>query len=468
MYGLFGLLVLLGLIVLLINLYLQSAGVQSKIQKSLSNAFDLPIEIQTVSYTPPRGLRLSSITIPPDSPDDPPFLKCASVTLRFRLSPLFRNRFVINEVVIHNPTMYWAQTERGKWQPPKDTAPPGKSESEPPFESSPSPETESPIAVQPVETTITGTEPAETPLFARAPRFEVQVKHFGVKEGTFDLRKNDDEPIVTFTGINIEGDISSKGIAVGNASSLQTRIVEKVLLESLTSDFKLSPDELELREVRADLGGGMLQGAFDFAPSKDDSPYDLTTEFSNVEVRRLLEEAGGPGSKVSGTLSGSLKLNGSTRDGSKTDGIGRLTLEDGTFEQYGILQFIGDNLHISELSKLELKEAYANFHVENGRIYVDDLFLKSPNLEIRAKGKINPDKKLRLHARLTINEQISRQLPGFIEDNFNEIKGSKQRFVDFEIGGTLDQPETDLVRLVLWKKQEETAVRLFRQIFGGK
>ena len=209
-------------------------------------------------------------------------------------------------------------------------------------------------------------------------------------------------------------------------------------------------------------------GSFDFELSKDDSPYKLAAEFSNVALRRVLEEAGGPASKVSGTLSGFLKLEGSTRDPSRAEGTGRLILENGSFKQYDILQFVGENLHISELQNLELKQAHANFHIDKGRTFLDELILKSPNLEIRARGKIHRDGKLRLKARLTINDKISRQLPEFIEENFTEIEGTNQRFVDFEIGGTIEKPETDLIRLVLWKKQEDTAIRFFRQIFGGK
>ncbi len=470
LYGLACVVALLGLLVLFINLYLQSPGVQAKIQESLGQAFDLPIEIHTISYTPPSGLKLSGITVPSKAPEAPPFLRSTSVTVRFRLSPLFRNRFIINEVVIHDPTMYWTQTARGKWQPPQETG----GEQEPVVEPTPTPEPESPalaaLEEPPLDLPPPETDPAKTPNQNqwRGPRFEVQVKHFGVKNGTFDLRKDDDDPVVTFMGIGIEGDISSKGVATGTAGSLKTRIVEKVLLEKLTTQFKLSSDELELRELYAVLGGGKLMGSFDFVLSKDDSPYKLTAEFSDVALRRLLEEGGGPASKVSGTLSGFLKLNGSTRDPSRTEGIGQLILKNGSFKQYGILQFIGDNLQISELGKLELEQAQANFHVDEGLTFVNDLTLKSPNLEIRANGKIKRDGQLKLKARLIINDRISRQLPSFIEENFTEIEGTKQRFVDFEIGGTIDEPETDLVRLVLWKKQKETAIQFFRQIFGGK
>ena len=118
--------------------------------------------------------------------------------------------------------------------------------------------------------------------------------------------------------------------------------------------------------------------------------------------------------------------------------------------------------------RLDLQQASADFRVGEGKVYVDELLLRSPNLKLIARGEVRLDSTLKLGARLVINERISRQLPAFVETNFQAGDEPGTRYIDFAVTGTLAKPKTDLLDRILGKKIQKEVGSIFQNIFGGK
>src|SRR3954468_19040809 len=113
------------LILIGVNLYVQSRGTQARIQQELSQRLGAPLRIQRISVTPWWGLKLTGITIPQTQPGvSPDFLTAKTFRLRIRFSSLFGGQLVIKEVSVINPKIVWAQTEDGKWKFPSRPPPP--------------------------------------------------------------------------------------------------------------------------------------------------------------------------------------------------------------------------------------------------------------------------------------------------------------------------------------------------------
>src|SRR5882757_6158296 len=110
----------LGAVLLLgVNLYVQSQGAQAKIQEELSRRLGTRLEIRSMSVTPWGGLQLSGITIPQTSSVGPKyFLEAKTFRLRVRYPSLFSQRLVINVVSLINPRVVWLQDAEGKWRLP--------------------------------------------------------------------------------------------------------------------------------------------------------------------------------------------------------------------------------------------------------------------------------------------------------------------------------------------------------------
>jgi hypothetical protein len=75
--------------------------------------------------------------------------------------------------------------------------------------------------------------------------------------------------------------------------------------------------------------------------------------------------------------------------------------------------------------------------------------LRSPNIRLAASGKAAFDGKLKLDSQLAINDKIRGQLFKAIRQNFQPINEPGYSAIDFQVGGTIDRPSTNLMdRLV--------------------
>src|SRR5256714_10495427 len=115
-----GVIVGLALLILLgVNMYVQSRGTQARIQQELSQRLGTTLRIQRISVTPWWGLKLTGITIPQSQPGVvPDFLTAKTFRLRIRFSSLFGGHLVIKEISLVNPEVVWAQNADGKWRVP--------------------------------------------------------------------------------------------------------------------------------------------------------------------------------------------------------------------------------------------------------------------------------------------------------------------------------------------------------------
>src|SRR3954463_8568149 len=120
-----GVIVGLALLILIgVNLYVQSRGIQARIQQELSLRLGATLRIQRISVTPWWGLKLTGITIPQSQPGaSPDFLTAKAFRLRIRFSSLFGGHLVIKEISLVNPEVVWAQNAEGKWRLPSVTSP---------------------------------------------------------------------------------------------------------------------------------------------------------------------------------------------------------------------------------------------------------------------------------------------------------------------------------------------------------
>src|SRR5881394_1402467 len=140
-----GVIVGVGLLILLgVNMYVQSRGTQARIQQELSQRLGMTLRIQRISVTPWWGLKLTGITIPQSQPGvSPDFLTAKTFRLRIRFSSLFGGHLVIKEISLVNPEVVWAQNADGKWRIPSvppPSAPPKTAAVETPVAAAPAPE----------------------------------------------------------------------------------------------------------------------------------------------------------------------------------------------------------------------------------------------------------------------------------------------------------------------------------------
>jgi AsmA-like C-terminal region len=453
-----GAVVALGAILLAgVNLYVQSQGTHAKIQQELSRRLGTTLGIRSMSVTPWGGLELSGITMAQTSPIGPRhFLEAKTFRLRVRFLSLFSRRLVIKEVALINPNVVWPQDAEGKWKLPRTrvtkkaapTVPQPDVQSEPAQGSQT--QTAPIVAISPPNRSspaqaIVNTPSMEEPRLAVPP----EVRRVGIKNGNFTFLDHAGKLLASFNGVDFRTSIRSALALHGNAKVARISLQDRFFLEQLRSPLRYEPDVLELSKISARAGNGDINGYFAMQPEAEDSPFTTSVKFRNVQADQIIANAGGPKGVVQGKLEGNFQASGKTADPHAFVGKGEIFLRDGRVQQYSLLVLLGELLQIEELRELHLEQAEAKYHVRPGLVTVDELILRSPNIRLTASGTVAFNGKVKLDSQLAINDKIRGQLFKAIRQNFQPINEPGYSAIDFQVGGTIDRPSTNLMdRLV--------------------
>jgi hypothetical protein len=453
-----GAVIALGAILLTgVNLYVQSQDTHAKIQQELSRRLGTALGIRSMSVTPWGGLELSGIIIAQTSPiGSRHFLEAKTFRLRVRFLSLFSRRLVIKEVALIDPNIVWPQDAGGKWKLPSSprTKKAASTVAQPKRESEPA------QSVDAQSAPVAAITPANLPSPFQAvidqppsaePRLAVppEIRRVTIKNGNFTFLDHAGRLLASFNGVDFGTSIRRALALHGNASVAKVSLQNRFFLEGLRSPLRYEPDVLELSKISARAGNGEINGYFAMQPEAEDSPFTTSVKFHDVLADQIITNAGGPKGMVQGKLEGSFQASGKTADPEALVGTGEISLRDGRVQQYSLLVLLGELLQIEELRELHLEQAEAKYHVRPDLVTIDELVLRSPNIRLTALGTVTFDGKLKLDSQLAINDKIRGQLFKAIRQNFQPINEPGYSAINFQVGGTIDRPSTNLMdRLV--------------------
>ncbi|MDQ2867906.1 MAG: type II secretion system protein GspN [Verrucomicrobiota bacterium] len=445
----------MALFLLGVNLYVQSKSTQATIQQELSQRVGLPLHIQRISVTPWSGLKLSGITVADGTPAGKSFLNAKNFRLRVKLFSLFRRPLIVKEVALIHPVVVWPQDENGKWHLPSH--PPLLNEPQIANDQSPAPAKASAPLREPAS------PPSPRPHFAVA---QPEIRRVKLVDGSFHFLDHDGNNVALFDEVQFRSSVRN-GIALsGDVSVGQASLRDRVFLTRLRSPVRYDGTRVELPKLSVVLAKGELAGSFSIAPEEADAPFETHSHFSKIDADELVTRAGGPPGMVRGLLEGTLDASGKIPDA--ITGAGTIALRDGHVQQVGALAVIGQLLQIPELSQLDLTQAEAHYHLEPGRILVDDLLLQSSNLRLHCTGTITLEGNLKLEATLTINEKIRGQLFRGVRENFIATDEPGLYALPFHITGTMSKPKTDLMQRVIGPELRDLGSMLDSFLGRGK
>jgi hypothetical protein len=446
-----------------VNLYVQSQGTQTRIQQELSQRLGTPLLIQQISVTPWGGLKLNGIAIPQMAVGVAGnFLEAKTFRLRVRLLSLFSDHLVIKEVSLVDPHVIWPQDPDGKWRLPGDRQP-----ENPPVEKEGTPQQEpSPEVAQTGEAAPKPTR--ETHEERRGKQFVPEVRRIRVKGGNFRFLDTSGKFVAAFEGLDLRSNIRNSVSLEGQVHVKKISLRDHFFLQKMQSQLRYDPGELDIAQMSAQTGGGELNGSFSMQSEAPDSPFKLAVKFQNVEAEQIVAEAGGEKGVVKGKLEGNFEAAGKITDPNALTGKGEIWLRDGQLRQYSVLAALGQILQIEELTQLNLEQASSKYHIDSGIVSIDELVLRSPNIRLSGKGTIGLDGKVRLESQLAINDKVRNQLFKPIRSNFRPATEPGYYAVDFEIGGTIDRPRSNLVDKVVGRDLKDLGSVINSFLGGGK
>lgn len=461
-----------------LNLYVQSQGTQARIQQELSQRLKTPVRLDAVSVTPWGGLSLVGIVIPGTGEGNvPDFLTARSFHLHVSLLSLFSGKLIITKIALLNPVVIWPQDERGKWRLPGTTE---KESSHPEREVEPPPAAIASATIEPANSSPSGTvvESSPTPIASVAERASApaaaapakgdlvpDVRRINIDEGSFRFLDRAGKIVAGFEDVNFKAGVHKPLALRGNARIARMSVRDRIYFEHVQSTLRYDPDLLELSKISGQAGGGEVTGSFSLNPESSQSPFKVSFKFRDVEADQIVSDAGGPHGMIQGKLEGQFDGTGATSDPAALNGSGEIQLHDGQVQQYSLLVALGQILQIEELQQLHLEQAEAKYHVTPGLVTIDELVLRSPNIKLSATGTITFEGKLKLDSQLAINDKIRGQLFKPIRENFHPIAEAGYSAVEFQVGGTVDRPKTNLVEAVVGRDLKDIVSGFFG---GGK
>lgn len=464
--------VILGVAVLIligVNMYVQSQGTQARIQQELSQRLGTTLHVRRISVTPWWGLKLSGIAIPQSQPGVPSdFLTAKTFRLRIKFGSLFSQRLVIKEISLINPEVVWAQNQDGKWrvpsmpQEPAITGPsPAKTEAaggpttlkkEPASKVAPISEPEPPA-------------PEET---EEAVPFTPEIRRVNLVHGRFRFLDEKLKDVATFDDVQFRSDFRTATDLRGDISIEKTSLGDRFFLEQLQSPLRYAPDEIDFSHITARAGGGEIAGRFTLLPQTENSPFTVSVKFHDIQADRIVADAGGARGMITGQLEGHLDASGTVADENALAGAGEIILRDGQVQQYSLLVALGQLLQIEELRQLHFDQAQVKYHINPGVITIDELLFRSQNIRLSATGTVSFEGKLQLESQLAVSEGMRGQLFRAIRENFKPIDEPGYFAVSFQVSGTVGRPKTNLMDKLIGRDLKDLGSVINSFIGGGK
>ena len=462
-----GLSILGAVLLLAVNLYVQSQGTQARIQRELRQRFGANLTIGRISVTPWNGLRLSGITIAQGPSGSGNFLEAKNFGVRIAFFSLFSKRLVFREVSLVNPNVVWPQNADGKWKlpdlraekPQKAAALTAKVENSSPPES----KTEASPEIVPSAAANKESEATAERKVKNATEFASEIHKITLSDGNFRFLDRGNAPVANFEGVGFRASVTSPSALHGNARVARVSLRDRFFLQELKSLVRYDSAGLNLSQISAKTGDGEISGRFSIQPETDESPFHIETKFRNVQADQIISEAGGPSGVLQGRFEGNLAVDGKTTDPDALSGVGELILHDGQLRQYNLLVALGQIFQIEELTQLHLEQANAKYHLSPGVVNIDELILRSANIRLSATGTVTFRGKLHLISQLAINEKIKGQLFRPMRANFKPTTDPGYSAVDFEVSGTLERPKTNLLEKVVGRDLKD----LVNSFWGG-
>jgi type II secretion system protein N len=465
-----GLIVGVALLILLgVNMYVQSRGTQARIQQELSQRLGATLRIRRISVTPWWGLKLTGITIPQtQSGVSPDFLTAKTFRLRIRFSSLFSGHLVIKEISLVNPEIVWAQNGDGKWRLPSQAPEPVASLPKTAAE-------ESPIAAPaPSKQKETVPEPSPSsppPVVIQTERkatFTPEVEGVNVIRARFHFLDQKLKTVATFEDVDFRSSFRTSTDLRGNVTIAKASLRDRFFLQQFFSPLHYDAAELDLSQITARAGDGRINGRFTIQPQAEDSPFTVSIKFSDVQADKIVAEAGGTPGMVTGKLEGYLDATGKTADPNALAGTGEIVLRDGQLRQYSVLSALGQMLQIQELQQLRLDQAFVKYHIDPGIVTIDELIFRSENMRLSATGTVSFEGKLQLESQLAVNEKMRSQLFRAIRDNFKPIDDPGYAAINFQVSGTIGRPKTNLMDKLIGRDLRDLSSVITGLIGGGK
>ena len=429
--------ILLGILLLLLlvaNLTLQLLAIKDRIRSTLTSSLGTPISFESVFLNPVGGIRLGRVIVTPTEQ-----LALAStdvLTVYLSWGGLLKGEFVPEAISLKHPAAtvkLGANSTTSALKPspavnPSMHAPPsGVAVNASAFSSAS-------FSQQPQQ--------PQGKKFVPLPDLGVLLASLSISHGDFSVLDAGSRPVLRLNGLKAREE--KGGLKIMAASAI---ISDSLILHNLSAKAEAGSEgsTLKLQNISASMGEGLVTGTLLCGLPPGSPDYTCSIKLSGSSLRKLLVDASLGSPNAEGQIDGDLTLAGTAGNGATMTGKGTLRCKEATIEPVAFLKQIGQLLNVDELKLLKLTEGRCLFRVDQGHIVIDELFLRSENLILSAKGPLQPSGELNLESRLLFNEKLTGRLHGLLGSQLTPAPEPGYSQVTFHVSGPASNPRTDLI-----------------------
>jgi len=447
------------------SIVLQSQSGKKCLEKALSGICNLPVSVRSSYALPPNTIRLSGVTA--GLPGEPPLFTGDSILLKPELMALLRGQFLIASITLNKPSLQLRSHAMGVMKSAKNPTQPsaGLATTQPNQIDSPIPSSTTTFnsSSSSLNTPLSGS----VPIRDRSLKLPSSLKKLTISDGKFSLLDAQGMPLLGVEGIELHTMIPGETVQ-GIIKASRVIYENRFIFHNLSSPFSFSAprDSLSLDPLETIFGGGKLVGKalFDFTSSSPD--YSLSLKLTGATLGDLLAGVSMDGANTEGSVSGSLDLSGLMGQGASMSGKGNLACTGAIIQPLGFLRQIGQLLQVEELQLLKIAEGKCLFRIDDGRIVIDDLMLRSENLILSARGPLLPSGELDLDSRLLFNEKLTGRLKGLLGPQLSPAAETGYSQLAFHVSGTAMNPKTDLLERITGLRIGGDLGGLLQGLFG--
>ena len=249
-------------------------------------------------------------------------------------------------------------------------------------------------------------------------------------------------------------------------AEIGTLTMEKFEFTNLRGALHVAGGIVTMQNLSLGAFGGSVVSSGSLDLNKPERPlFDLSLNLNGVDANALLSQFTSFGQRLSGSLTTSTKLKGALNDtlGLVPDSLrggGNVGVKNGTLKGVKVNQALASQLKLPDLETIQFKDWTNAYTVQNGRLVLKDLTITASTGQYVINGSQGLDGSLDYRMTLYLPESAGPKLSiaGFAGDAVNLFKDQGGRFrLDFNIGGTMDNPKVQLDTDAARKKGEDLA-----------
>ncbi|MFQ3577488.1 MAG: AsmA family protein [Verrucomicrobiia bacterium] len=435
-----------------LNLFLRSGSVRLQIESAARAATNMPVHIDSISYTPWGGLKVNGARISERQEiDSPAFLRTEQITLRVRLLPLLSRREVyIDEILIGRPIVTVRNDDKGSPVLPEiPEAPTIAKETKP--EGKPEPAASETQSVK------------QTP-----PPPVVQVGRIRIADASATLSDPKGKVQASLSGLNARATIESATLAAGSLEIAEITVAGLASpLKSIKTPFSYAVGVLDLPSLTADFAGGKLTLSATLETRREDSTLPLRLK-GNLLGLSLGELTAASDIALVGRLVGQIEMRGNLAEPDSLRGRATFEARDAKLDHATLVQSFGRLLQIPELVSLQFDQATLEATFKARDLRIQECRLASENMRLTAEGTIKDFEKLNLDSVLEISTTLADRVPKRIISAFEEPVAEGWKGIRFQIKGTLSSPKSNLQDKILKATAKSTLTGLLDDLFSSE